>query len=275
MMATDNHSPTPSLTMARSLPQGVDELTKMGPLDLFQSQMEHGATEAKVDAMKRLSVVAYALGRDLTLSNLVPYLQTVVMKQPPYEDEILLQLGSQLQLLVPQLLKNNVQIMPLLPIIERLAGMEETVVRDEAVKTMVHIAPHVSDHSQLVSLTKRLVAADWFTAKVSAAGMCPTIYAVTKDDDLRFVYRDLCQDETPMVRRAAAMHLGKFLHNLPFLKIQELAPIIDQLCRDEQDSVRMLAVASFADIGPDKISSEWSAQVLLPLVKQGSTDLSW
>lgn len=273
-MATNNHSPTPSLTMARSLPQGVDELSSMGPFELFQSQLEHGSTEAKVDGMKRLSVVAFALGTETTLSSLVPYLANIAMKQPAFEDEILLIMASQIQLLVPDLLSTNAQVIPLIPILERLSTMEETVVRDEAVRAVNHVSPYVTDFTQLTSMVKRLVAADWFTAKVSAAGMCPKLFEVTNEDDLRFVYRDLCQDDTPMVRRSAAKNLGSFLSQLSFEKVQELQPILEHLCGDEQDSVRLLAVASLAQIGA-KFKPDWTTQVLLPLVKQGSTDLSW
>jgi len=260
--------------MVRSLPQGVDELSSMGPFELFQSQLEHGSTEAKVDGMKRLSVVAYALGTEITLSSLIPYLTNVAMKQPPHEDEILLIMASQLQLLVPDLLSTNPQVLPLIPILERLSTMEETVVRDEAVKAVNHVAPYITDFTQLTSMVKRLVAADWFTAKVSAAGMCPKLFEVTNEDDLRFVYRDLCQDDTPMVRRAAAKNLGSFLSQLSFEKVQELQPILEHLCGDEQDSVRLLAIASLSQIGA-KFKPDWTTQVLLPLVKQGSTDLSW
>jgi serine/threonine-protein phosphatase 2A regulatory subunit A len=278
MATTNNHSPTPSLTMVRSLPQGVDELTNMGPLELFSSQMEHGSTEAKVDAMKRLSTVAFALGVDVTLSDMVPYLQTVAMKQPPHEDEILLIMAAQLQYLVPQLLSTSTQCLSLLPILERLATMEETVVREEAVKATNHICPYICDaeHARsLSSMTKRLVAADWFTAKVSAAGICPTLYKTTHEEELRFIYRDLCQDETPMVRRAAAQHLGSFLNLLTLDQCRELQPILEALCSDEQDSVRLLAVASLANMQEAAFPPEWTTQALLPLLKQGSTDLSW
>jgi serine/threonine-protein phosphatase 2A regulatory subunit A len=78
-----------------------------------------------------------------------------------------------------------------------------------------------------------------------------------------------------MVRRAAAKHLGKFLKSLNDLtKVQALQPILEGLCKDEQDSVRLLAVASLSDIGT-AYPSEWCIAVLLPLVKNGSTDLSW
>jgi serine/threonine-protein phosphatase 2A regulatory subunit A len=275
-MSTLSVSPTPSLTMARSLPQGVDELGAMGPFELFRSQLEDGSTEAKVDAMKRLAIVAFAMGSDATSSTLIPYLQSnIAMRQPPHEDELLLILAQQLQLLVPGLLNDPNKVLQLLPIVERLSSMEETVVRDEAVKCCNHACGYMNDKAQLVSMATRLCSADWFTAKVSAAGMMSKIYDATQDDELRYLYRDLCTDETPMVRRAAAKHLGKFLKSLNDLtKVQALQPILEGLCKDEQDAVRLLAVASLSDIGT-AYPSEWCIAVLLPLVKNGSTDLSW
>jgi len=267
-------SPVPSLTMARSLPQGVEELSVMSAFELFQSQMDHGSTEAKVDAMKRLSVVAFAVGNETTINYFIPYLQTVALKQPPHEDEILLLLAEQIQKIVPNLLSESQQVLSLLPILERLATTEETVVRDQAVKAMDHISPYIKESSPLVNMAKRLVSADWFTAKVSVAGMSPVLYQVTQDDEFRFLYRDLCQDETPMVRRAAAIHLGRFLAQLTPNGVQEFQPILEQLCRDHQDSVRLLAIASLGDLGP-KLDPSWTSMVLLPIVKSGSTDLSW
>jgi len=274
-MTSIAHTPTPSLTMARSLPQGVDELTQMGPFDLFRSQMEAGSAEAKVDAMKRLSVVACAMGADATLRDLVPYLSNVAMQQPPHEDELLLLLSSELKALVPILLSNA---MPLLPIFERLAAVEETVVRDEAVKGLNHVMDYVpaSENSSMVAMAKRFVAADWFTPKVSAAGVMAKIYEKSQDAELLTLYKELATDDTPMVRRSAAKHLGHFLGQVGYDKGIEFLSVMQQLCRDEQDSVRLLASAALANIG-DSFGKhpDWTAQNFLPILKDGSTDMSW
>jgi hypothetical protein len=45
-------------------------------------------------------------------------------------------------------------------------------------------------------MAKRLVGADWFTAKVSAAGMLPELYTLTKHAGLVYLYKELCMDET-------------------------------------------------------------------------------
>jgi serine/threonine-protein phosphatase 2A regulatory subunit A len=277
--------------MVRSLPQGVDELINMGPFDLFTSQMESGSTEAKVDAMKRLGIVAYAMGKDPVVANLIPYLQGLSTKQPPPEDELLLLLAKQVQTFCPGLLYSAKDLLALVPILERLAAVEETVVRDEAVLGMNHVCqqfltapgaqspvePFVSQY--LVSMSKRLVSADWFTAKVSAAGMLPKVYEVTRHPEIPHLYKELCMDETPMVRRSASLYLGNLLATLggnKNEKANELMPVLQQLCKDEQDSVRMLAVASLAKVGGSYAKSpEWTKEYFLPIVKEGSTDMSW
>ena len=258
------------------MPQGVDELINMTPFDLFKSQLETGSTELKVDAMKRLSVVAIAMGKDATLKQLIPYItNNVAMKQPPHEDEVLMTLAEQLQALVPTLLKESNDVGSLLAPLERLLAVEETVVRDAAVKCLNHIVPYIKgNNSALVSLATRLVGADWFTAKVSAACILPAILQQTKDQDLRFLFKELCNDETPMVRRAAAQNLGKFMLYLKMDKVQDMVPLLQALSTDTQDSVRLLAVQSLADANFAD-SPAFTARVFMPLLKSGSTDLSW
>ena len=257
--------------MARSLPQGVDDLAQMTPFDLFKSQLDSGSIEAKVDATKRLKVVALAIGKESTLQKLLPLVTNVAMKQPPHEDEVLMTLASQLGDMVPILLTTNEECLTLLNPLERLLAVEETVVRNEAVKTFNHIASHISNKSALTSMASRLVGADWFTAKVSAAAVLPAILEQTKDQELRFLYKELCGDETPMVRRSAALHLGKFMYHLD--KVNDMVPMLQQLCADTQDSVRLLAVQSLKDA--DLSNATFSTQVYLPILKAGSTDLSW
>ena len=274
-------SPAASITLARSIPNNVDELASMSPFHLFRTQMEQGNTEAQVDAMKRLPVVAYAMGSAATLSELIPYLQQLTAKQ--LDDELLLLLAKQMQTFIPALLTTAPQMLELLPIVERLAAVEETVVRDQSVIFMNHLCRNMptpleaSVITSLVSMSKRLVGADWFTAKVSVAGMLPALHTLTKHSEIPHLYKELCLDETPMVRRAASQHLGALLESLAAKdSSKELIVVLQQLCKDEQDSVRMLAVASLAQVGPAYGKNpDWTKEIFLPLLKEGSTDMSW
>jgi len=313
--------PAPSMQLARSLPSvSLDELPALTAFQLFTMQLESNSTEAAVDAMKRLSVVALAMGRDEVLAELVPYLTPLANQQP---DELLLILGQELPSVI-QLVTNHYSpshtscVVDFLPLLERLAAVEETVVRDQAVvvlQTICHYDPNQDASSTpsaapsletgpFVAMAKRLAGADWFTAKVSVCGMMPAILSLsttmvpdphvdpesssissdpvvlsssTLAAELLPVYKELCTDDTPMVRRAAAKQLGAVLKQAGWTPGADFAvATLPALVHDEQDSVRLLAVATLAHTGRDfGKHPTWTVQHWLPLLKDGSTDMSW
>ena len=265
--------PGPSLQMARTLKQTtVEELPALSAFQLFCIQLESGGQEASIDAMKRLSLVAITMHDTTTSTNttsdvvtkLVPYLtqrvlqtnqqqqqqqqQTSLNNTTTNSDELLLLLGQQCMDILS--LVGKPHIVEFLPLIERLSSIEETVVRDQAVKLMNALCdiamtkddtnhttttttttePISSDkNAKIVQVVKRLASADWFTAKVSACGMMAKVLQVQTTQvqpaaaaanaspssnivlELCQVFYDLSKDETPMVRRAAAQQLGPVL----------------------------------------------------------------
>lgn len=272
--------PMPSIQLARSLQVGASDLAAMTPFELFKSQVESGSTEAAVDSMKRLSVVAIAMGEEQASKELLPYLTQMVMQNPPPVDEILLIMGQHL-IGVSNFLTDPQYVKDFLPMLERLASLEETVVRDQAVVVMVHLAKRKVDPAPWIGLLKRLASADWFTAKVSAAGLVASVLSLVEDNsnhqtELLATFKELCQDETPMVRRAAAKHLGHVIREAGWTHREFGGTVLPALCRDEQDSVRLLAVSSLANVGDAFCEHpQWTIQNWLPIVKDGSTDMSW
>ena len=64
---------------------------------------------------------------------------------------------------------------------------------------------------------------EWFTSRTSACGLFSVCYQRVSNQvksDLREQFRKLCQDDTPMVRRAASGKLGEFAKEIEndFLK---------------------------------------------------------
>jgi serine/threonine-protein phosphatase 2A regulatory subunit A len=60
-------------------------------------------------------------------------------------------------------------------------------------------------------LLKRLTTADWFTGRISACGLYAAGYSKCTADqqhELRTAFAVLIQDDTPMVKRAAARALA-------------------------------------------------------------------
>lgn len=297
--------PSPSIQMARSLSQlQPQQLVEMSALDLLEQQLESGSTEAAVDAMKRLGVVAVLSGPEAVEQRLLPYLTQLVLQpskssenstsqshpDATLSDEMLLIMGQQLPA-VANVLADPSKVPEFIPLLEKLAAVEETVVRDQAVIVLQNLCARSADGkdeeavSPWMALVKRLSGADWFTAKVSCAGIVASVFALVKainpeatsqQYELLTLYKELCADDTPMVRRAAAQHLGACLETAGWPQRDFAAVQVAALGHDEQDSVRLLAVASIAMAGPDFASHPtWTIQHWLPMVKDGSTDMSW
>jgi serine/threonine-protein phosphatase 2A regulatory subunit A len=131
----------------------------------------------------------------------------------------------------------------LLPVLESLAHVEETIVREKAVEALVRVCEqlpvdHVEKHfvplithlssglSHTHTLSLSLVgedwyccfvshafsAGDWFASRASACGLfgaaCKRVSEPVRAE-LRALFTKVCEDDTPMVRRAAASNLGK------------------------------------------------------------------
>lgn len=114
------------------------------------------------------------------------------------DDEILLILAEQLGQMVVSGLVPGYRALCILPILEKLAGVEETVVRDKAVESMNSVIPLlVVDGQQAIkgkeeeearqtcirsapgllrAMVKRMARADWFTAKISSCAVLPSVY---------------------------------------------------------------------------------------------------
>lgn len=119
--------------------------------------------------------------------------------------------------------------------------VEETVVRDKAVESLRTIsAQHSPTDLELhfVPLVERLAIGDWFTCRTSACALFSVSYPRVSSSikaELRSHFRNLCQDDTPMVRRAAAGKLREFAKvvELEYLKC-DLIPMFITLAQDEQ-----------------------------------------
>lgn len=171
--------------------------------------------------------------------------------------------------------------MHLIPPLESLATVEETVVRDKAVESLKTVAAQhsVADlEAHVIPTLQTLVFGDWFTSRTSACALFSVCYPRVSPAikaELRNNFRQLCQDETPMVRRAAASKLGEFAKvvELEYLK-SDLIQMFVQLAQDDQDSVRLLAVEACVSIA-QLLSQEDVEHLVMPTLRQCVNDSSW
>ena len=131
--------------------------------------------QLRLNSIKKLSTIALALGVERTRSELIPFLTDTIYD----EDEVLLALAEQLGTFTP-LVGGAEHVNCLLLLLESLATVEETIVRDKAVDSLRSIADEHSNtdlESHFVPLVKRLATGDWFTSRTSACGLFSVCYS--------------------------------------------------------------------------------------------------
>ncbi|SCU96514.1 LAMI_0F06810g1_1 [Lachancea mirantina] len=222
------------------------------PLALLMDELKHDDIANRVEAMKKLDTIALALGPQRTRDELVPFLTEVSQDD---EDEVFAVLAEQLGKFVPFIGGSKFATL-LLPALEILASTEETLVRDRAVESLNNIAQELSEEQlfhDFIPLIEHLATAEWFSSKVSSCGLFKSVLARAKDDKFRkellALYLQLVQDDTPMVRRAAAKNLPTLIDLLtqnPDLSTAEdwdyISNMFQKIVADGQDSVKFLAV---------------------------------
>lgn len=123
--------------------------------------------------------------------------------------------------------------MCLLPLLEQLAGFDETVVREQAIKSITIICSLLTDGQiadTIVPMILRLASNETnFTCRVSAVSlMCP-LYARAGNlkEKIRQKFTELCSEETPMVRRVVAIKIGEISSSMDKVHvISDLIPIL-------------------------------------------------
>ncbi|MBN3319597.1 2AAA phosphatase, partial [Atractosteus spatula] len=230
----------------------------------------------RLNSIKKLSTIALALGVERTRTELLPFLTDTIYD----EDEVLLALAEQLGNFT-MLVGGPEYVHCLLPPLESLATVEETVVRDKAVESLRKISHEHSPVDLEVHfepLVKRLASGDWFTSRTSACGLFSVCYprvSSTVKAEIRQHFRTLCSDDTPMVRRAAASKLGEFAKVLELEYVKsDIISLFTALASDEQDSVRLLAVEACVSIA-QLLPQEDLEALVMPTLRQAAEDKSW
>lgn len=230
--------------------------------------------------MHRLSTIALALGHERTRTELVPFLEEVTQED---EDEVLTVLAEELGDFIPYIGGAEYAHI-LISTLEGLSAMEEPLVRDKAVESLnklceTQTAEQIEAH--FIPLIKRLSSTEWFSSRVSATGLYQTVIAKvspTAQEDLLSQYKALCQDEAPMVRRAAATNLPKVISALPDAKFEgSIYSMFQSQVTDDQDSVRLLSVdvlISIAEALKKQEITKYNTE-LVTLSNSLFTDKSW
>lgn len=248
----------------------------LGALAAIADAMKSDSLSDRLESLKRLSVLALAMGEERTREELIPFLDESIDD----EDELLLSLAEVLGDFVQYVGGPKYAYILLRPL-ENLAAAEETVVRDKAVESinrLVDVMDQLQVEEYLIPCVARLSSGEWFTSRSSAAGLYAAAYGKVTDAiqaKLRAGYDALCKDETPMIRRAAASNLESVVAKIEEDHVLSFAlPNFRRLAEDEQDSVRLLTVEPLVAIAK-RLSVDQCKQHLSDTLQRLCTDKSW
>lgn len=96
-----------------------------------------------------------------------------------------------------------------MPLLERLAKHDETVVRECAAQSLTNICNHLTDadiQNVFAPLVIKLAQHEWFPGRVTSCSLFINCYrkAGPQKEKLRKKFIELCNEDTPMIRRACA-----------------------------------------------------------------------
>ncbi|KAG1552494.1 hypothetical protein G6F49_008662 [Rhizopus delemar] len=274
--ALNSSSSSMTTTPENNLGDRPNEEQELYPIAILVDELKNEDVQLRLNAIRNLSTIAMALGPQRTRDELIPFLSEGIDD----EDEVLLAVADELGHFADYVGGPEFVHYILAPL-ENLASVEEVLVRDKAVESMNILVKLLSPFqitNYFLPLLKRLSNAEWFTGRISACGLHAAGYAkctAEQQSELRTSFAQLIQDDTPMVRRAAAKALSNFSKELtPQLLVTNILPLFLKLTTDDQDTVRLLTVEDLVQIAKI-LSPEEFRQCLLPTLKSLGQDKSW
>eukprot|EP00812_Abedinium_dasypus_P013293 NODE_67_length_2278_cov_728.590643.p1 GENE.NODE_67_length_2278_cov_728.590643~~NODE_67_length_2278_cov_728.590643.p1 ORF type:complete len:592 (-),score=175.36 NODE_67_length_2278_cov_728.590643:369-2144(-) len=249
-------------------------------LEFYIEEIRHESTMIKINAVNNMMLIASALGPQRTAKELVPFVASVIHEEPLcHDEEFLFGMAKQYKLLSDD--HDSVDVMLFEPL-EHLAAKEETVIRDEAVASLIHIVkrrPSLAPEYLVPALHRLATKTDLFTARVSACALLSTAYQyadANQKERLRKTFTSLCSDDTPMVRRAAAHKTCDVFAVCDKADLlTHMMPVYKQLSQeDAQDTIRVACALSVLVLA-GMLNTEENRQHAMPIFKELAEDRSW
>jgi serine/threonine-protein phosphatase 2A regulatory subunit A len=107
--------------------------TDLNALLLLKEEFRNDEVHLKVNAVHRLKTVIMAIGGESTIKTLIPYIDQIIDTE---DDEVLYAVAEELGKIFEYVPDKLV----LLPLLEKLAMSDETVVREEAIASLIEIS---------------------------------------------------------------------------------------------------------------------------------------
>ncbi|XP_076266483.1 uncharacterized protein LOC143200083 [Rhynchophorus ferrugineus] len=225
---------------------GANIITKE-EFDIFKEALYDDNLVFQIEAVKKLTHFAKALGEKATREELLPFLKSSLN----LHEEVLQNLCKQLQNLIP-LVGGLGYSKIIFDILTSLCQVDENVIREAAVAAIINIGKDFTkeDVNELVvPVLKELSPDGWFTSKCSAVMLYPPFYTKLDDEnknEVRHNFKIFIQDDSSIVRVTAAAIFSDLIDVVEDQYVKEdFIPMFCDMTLDPLESIKAHSI----DIG--------------------------
>lgn len=214
--------------------QKLDQITATTLLEDLKSS----ETKTKINALKNLRGISFALGRERTRKELLPFLSSCIEEE---EDEVLIELAKILSNFI-DCIGGKQYVIELINIFETLLCVDEANIRAEAINSLQIIIKQVSitDIEQnLVEMLNRLGQNDSENQKISSIQLISFLFPILNEknkNNCRELITKFSLDESLTIKKELMNSLPKIINSLYPAQIRTL---IDRFISDQNDNMRM------------------------------------
>jgi len=282
----------------------MTSLGDLDPLEVLREDLNDDNVEVQLDAIRALPTISLALGPERTAQELFAALdqycfpvEVQAAKSPEAysntdslaaKEEVLCEISVQLSPVMMEYAGgSSAAAKYMLPLLEKLAMVEETVIRQAAIASLSAVcrAMKIDDvraggNGGAMAILTRLAEADWFTSRVSASALTPSLYAVlTFEEDRKQIleiHRRLCMDDMPMVKQSAYQNLVLLIDCMQShqLILTYTKTLLENLTSELMENMRQCIVDITLKIA-EKTQDEKQQEIVPTLIKAAVEDDSW
>lgn len=214
------------------------------------------------------------MSSDKIISDLIPYITKIIANE---EDEMLLAVAENLAKFKIYLKEDK--FMLAFPLYQSLLCAEETVVRETTIESIREIIPTLSDdiiYNHILPIIYNISNQENFTGKMSACYMIRMVYTkASKDKEkLRTLYYKLCEEDVPLIKRAAAKEFGQLCMVMEKEVVNPDMINIFKKFMNESDSIRVLLLSSLVYL-VELFKNTELQRINVQVVVAASDDKSW
>ncbi|EGR29152.1 hypothetical protein IMG5_162070 [Ichthyophthirius multifiliis] len=233
---------------------------------IYIEELKSDDPNLKINAVTKIIQIAKILGQNRVREELIPYLIEII-EELDNEEDFLTSLCEQIVQLndfIGGKAYSHLLIAPL----ELLASMEENIIRQKAVNSLIQISNNQESQffsTHFFSMIKQLAGWDNYPSRISACSLIGATYFQFQEaqrEDLMNSFEKLCKDDTPMVRRTASQNIEEKQQTQLFFK-EKLLPMWLNLLKDNVDSVKVKSI----EISPKLITRLSKSDVAEKFVK--------